>query len=111
MFSSKSKSNHYNQSLVTNSLNTLSTSWSAFILITFHSVSCFKAVGRVLFINSSILFKIEASLSSFLFSNLVHVTGFTIVHDKNVSQLIGSYILHKSLSIAFSLLNSKKTTL
>jgi hypothetical protein len=61
--------------------------------------------------NSSILFSIEASLSSFLFTKVLPLLGLTLVEDGNVSQVSGSYILHNNLSIAFSFDNSNKTTL
>ncbi|MBT3729185.1 hypothetical protein HOG27_03860 [bacterium] len=64
----------------------------------------------MLFMYSSILFRIDSSLSSFLTISSSHVSGSAFVQAINVSPVLGLYILPRSLSIAFSFDNSKKTT-
>jgi hypothetical protein len=101
----------YNPNFSTISLATFSIDWFALIEITFHSSFCFSAIGSVLFINSSILFRIDISLSSFLLINSSQDSGSNITQEGNVSHVLGLYILQSNLSIAFSFDNSKNTTL
>gem|GEM_PF-2647963 len=70
-----------------------------------------STTGIVFSKNCLILSSIAASSSSLLFVNLFQVFGFILVQGINVSQVIGSYILQRSLFLASSIGKSKNITL